>query len=1051
MRPRDMSVISQQSVDLQLLGHPLVRRGGELIHLPTRNAWLLVARLAVEGPQARDVLAALLWPDADAERGRTNLRRTLLYVRDAFGRDVQSVVGSQQSIALAATVASDVDLVRQALSSTSAVGLLARAVSAWRGDFLEGILAHGEELDLWLTEQRSAWARQLALAAERLVALRSQAGDSAGALQAVDAWLARDPMAEAAHREGIRIHLSRGDRSAALDAYERCASVLARELGLEPDSTTRALGELARSGDVERGEPVQPGPEVPMVGRDHDHSVLGAAFEMSRRGSSTLVLIRGEPGIGKTRLLREFMTWLRPRDAASVSIAAFPSARRLAYHAVSAFLGDVIAATRGVAEPGADLQLFQAAVEHLDSLTRGHTLVLAVDDLQWVDPDSLRLLGFALAELGRRARPLLLLVTVRDEELERRPALREWVAEAGRSLRFEEVVLGPLREADVDRLVELWPQSSVTGAAAAVAKCGGRPLLVVETLRHLAAGGDPTQAAAAVRQAMEARLRGLSPAARQLVGAAAVLERPVALPILARVGGLAPERARAMLTELLRLRVLTGDGAYWFSHELLRETAYAGLSAEDRRALHNAALEALAGTPEASPAELAQHAELAGDLGNALQLRLLAARHALTVAAYRAAADQYRAALAIDPDALEAWLGLGRAEELSDGGDGAGDIYRMLLRRARDSARRDAEAAALIRLAELAGRDLSTDAPLDLLRQAGLAAREAGDETLRLEAELAEAQALSYRTQLARARALARSAPASARRLGDPQLEARALNLGAFISQAQGRWNDALRLARQAVAGYARLNEPLMVLDSLSYEATALVFSGRWAEALTIAEHGVREAMRLGNDWAVCNLSLNEGWALRDGGRLEEALAAAERGADAGRTAGFTPLRLLNEALAGRCKRELGDAASAVEAHMRAIDDARMLKGVVLQSLTEELAADSAALGDWSAAADWAHESLRAASEMRMFVRLSLWVVAEALVRRGDRFKMPPLPGGERYRLVELRTAAALARLAGDSDEEVRHLDSAHRVATALNLPVEVAEITANLDHRVTA
>ncbi len=1040
---REKGVRSRARVQLRLLGRPELTRDGVPVRLATRKATLLLARLVVEGPQSRESLATLLWPEADDQRSRASLRRALAYVRDGFGRDLGVLIATGGEVALGAGVETDLNAVRSAIQPTASIRLLSEAVDAWRGELLEGILVDEEELDAWLAQERASWSRRLAGACERLIGLRSQAGDWPAVVETSERWLARDPLAETAHRELIRGRLMHGDRTAALEAYRRCAELLRRDLGIEPSASTRALAEQAET----RIEPVTVRaadgrrPEVPMLGREREHALLVQGYERVDGGAAELALVRGEAGIGKTRLVQEFARWVRTRRAEVLAAAGFPAGERLAYHA----LRDALPGGVSTASHADQRALFEAAADRLE-LAAGHRpLVLLLDDLQWVDADSLELLAFAAARLSRAGRRFLLVVTAREEDLSGSTRLREWLARATHDLPLFEVRLHPLSPAEAARVVEQWPDPTPRGADRLPEVTGGRPLLLIESLRYLAAGGDPDVVAPGIRESMLARLAALPGDAARLAGAAAVVERPASLAELAGVGGVELERAAEALEQLLSRRVLEGDGAYAFSHEMLRQCAYGALGPERRRTLHRAALEVLSPAGDATPAEFAHHAELAGELERALDLRLRAAEEAMAMPAYRAAAEHFRAAIAIRPGDGAAWLGLGRAEELSGRSSLAAGTYRMLAERARAAGDAAEEAAALVRLAELAGRDLTASPPNELFEEAGAAAAESEDEAIGLEARLAQAQVLAYHGELRRAGAQVEAAEREARHLGRQDLVARCLNLGAFVHQAAARWQAALPLARAAASAYRELGEPLMRLDSIGYEVAALVFLGRWREALRRVVRPLEEARRLGNPWAVCNLSLVEAWALRDGGRLNEALASARRGLESGTQSGFEPLRALNGALAGRCLRELGDVRGALVLHSELMELAGGMDGVMPQCVAEELVCDHAALGDWEEAARCAGRAIAAWGEMRMFAFVSLWVVADARLRSGARFITPKLPAGKRYDLVRLRTQAVVARHSGSQERAIECLREALGVAKELELPVEVGSLREDL------
>lgn len=1058
-----MGVISEATLSVSLLGHPEVRRDGALVSLPTRKTLLLLARMAVEGPQTREVLTALLWPDSDDERGRAALRRTLAYLRDSTGRDIDVVTAQGGSLALGPKVETDLETVRLGLAQASDQIRLAAAVAAWRGAFLEGVEADGEELDEWLGRQRENWHQRLVLACERLVSLRSDSGDVAGALAAVTLWLDRDPLAEKAHSALMRLHLIRGDRAAALEAYQLGVALLRRQLGIEPPIEMQALADRARAGEdrlSSSGQPVRPRPEVPMLGRKREHSALAAAFRRTATGAPELTLLLGEPGIGKTRLAAEFAAWARAQGAIVLSGRAFPSARRLAYQVVSDLVDAAdkggqlppggwrdhltrIVPSLGGAPPAEvdDLRLFDAGAQLLAELAAQAPLLLVIDDLQWVDADSLELFLYVFSALAARGARALFVVTIRDEELAASTALKNWVGGAAHELPLTELTLRPLTTEEAQSLLEMWPEP-VVRPSRLIEQAGGRPLLLVESLRFLAAGGDPETIAPAARESMEVRLRSLSGNAGKVAVAAAALERAAPLAILGQVAGIEPGAAEEALDELLERHVLEGEGAYAYTHELLRRGAYLALPHEARRRLHAVVAEVLASQERASPAEVAHHAEMAGDLDLSWRYRLQAGRDAMALPAYRAAVEHYRAAIAIRPAPGQVWLDLGRAHELAGRSDLARDTYQMLVDRARRAGDTLHEAAALVRLGELAGRDLASSPPDHLLEEAADAAAEAGDPALQLEAALAAAQIRAYRGELTRARKDVEAAHRRARSVDRPELLARCVNLRAFVSQTQGRWQEALALARQAARAYGRLGEDLMRLDSIGYEVCALVFLGDWRAALRKVRRALVDAERLGNPWARCNLSLVEGWALREGGQLEAALASAERGIGAGVEAGFLPLEVLNTALAGRCRREMGDLGGALEVHERSLDDARRLGALAQLIFAEELCADHAQAGSWNEAERWAAEAVEMWGEAHMFAHLSLWTVAQARLRAVGQFEPPELPAGERYRLVRLRVTAVMADhldRRADSEQACRE---ALAIAERLELPVEVRQLT---------
>jgi DNA-binding SARP family transcriptional activator len=228
--------------------------------MDTRKATALVAYLAVTGqPQARDSLAALLWPDAATERARGALRRTLSTLRTGLGGDGLRVEGLR--IALD-NEAIDLDVRRFRALVTD--DRLDDAVTAYTGDFLSGFtLRDSAQFDEWQAGQAEALRRELAGVLERLASTE----EPRRAIVYAKRWLDLDPLHEPAHRALMRIHARAGDRVAAVRQFHECERTLDRELGVAPLAETIAL---ARA--IERGES-EPATTGTTTGRSAEESV----------------------------------------------------------------------------------------------------------------------------------------------------------------------------------------------------------------------------------------------------------------------------------------------------------------------------------------------------------------------------------------------------------------------------------------------------------------------------------------------------------------------------------------------------------------------------------------------------------------------------------------------------------------------------------------------------------------------------------------------------------------------------------------------------------
>lgn len=216
--------------------------------MDTRKATALLAYLAVTGqPQARDSIAALLWPDAKAERARGALRRTLSTLRTGLGGDELRTEGLRISLVIAA-----VDLDVRRFRALAGDGRLDDAVTAYTGDFLSGFtLRDTADFDEWQAAQAEGLRQELAGVLERL----ASSAEPRRAIAYAKRWLDLDPLHEPAHRALMRVHARAGDRVAALRQFHECERILDRELGVAPLAETVTLARAIEQGESEPATP----------------------------------------------------------------------------------------------------------------------------------------------------------------------------------------------------------------------------------------------------------------------------------------------------------------------------------------------------------------------------------------------------------------------------------------------------------------------------------------------------------------------------------------------------------------------------------------------------------------------------------------------------------------------------------------------------------------------------------------------------------------------------------------------------------------------------
>jgi tetratricopeptide (TPR) repeat protein len=370
---------------------------------------------------------------------------------------------------------------------------------------------------------------------------------------------------------------------------------------------------------------------MPLLERESALETLGGWFAEARAGRGRLVLVGGEAGIGKTALANEFA--LRHRQAARVLWGAcdpLTTPRPLGP------LADVAPALGGrldqlLREEAPREVLFPTLLERLRD-TRVAT-VLVVEDVHWADEATLDLLRFLARRLGPSA--VLVVVTYRDDEVGPLHPVRLLAGDLASPALVRRLRLAPLSR----QAVAVLTGPHGVDPDALCETTGGNPFFVTEVL---AAGHEAIPAT--VADAVLARAARLSPPARQVLDAAAVVAPPVETWLLAEAADAAP----AQVDECVAARMLKGQGGgVAFRHELARLAVERALGPGRRADLHGRVLAALLtrhGTAP-DPARLAHHAEGAGDGLAVLAHAPVAARRAAALGAHREAAAQYARAL----------------------------------------------------------------------------------------------------------------------------------------------------------------------------------------------------------------------------------------------------------------------------------------------------------------------------------------------------------------------------------------------------------------------
>lgn len=361
-------------ITLSLLGRPRVEVDGQPIDsFPTAKALALLLYLALERDVAhpREQLVALLWPDHDDASGRQNLSQTLVRLRRVLGTQADAIDAQRKTVALAADAAlqSDIDQFSKLIEATDkhphtargscphCLPLLAQAVTLVRGELLAGFSVDaGEQFEQWLLLRREQTHETVLAVLADLADGALTSGDWQQAVAYARRQIALEAWRERAYRQLMEALAQDGQRSAALQEYERLRSVLAAELGVEPTAATRRLAESLRSAANAPAPYVAP-PAAPRAGNLPGNltSFVGRGEEVEsllhlyREEQARLIVITGQGGIGKTRLALEVAQRIAAQPGAVPQGVWFVPLDGVA-HAVH--VPTTIANTLGLALPG---------------------------------------------------------------------------------------------------------------------------------------------------------------------------------------------------------------------------------------------------------------------------------------------------------------------------------------------------------------------------------------------------------------------------------------------------------------------------------------------------------------------------------------------------------------------------------------------------------------------------------------------------------------------------------------------------------------------------
>ncbi|MFN2286166.1 MAG: BTAD domain-containing putative transcriptional regulator, partial [Anaerolineae bacterium] len=621
-----------ETLHIQLLGDFSLCYGDTIVttvQSPQEQSLLAYLLLHREAPQSRQHISFLFWPDATEAQARRQLRKILFRLRrdlpqadDFLQVDTQTIQWRPDTL-FVLDVASFEDgmvLAEQLIASGSrseALLALDEALALYKGDLLPVCY------DDWISPERERLSQSFVRALEEATTLLEMQREYTRAIDVAQRLLLHDPLHEPSYRSLMRLQALVGNRATALRVYHTCVTTLQRELGVEPDADTRQVYErLLRTGIQTRSASVLPLPVLiisqPLVGRHQEWQQLLSIWQHAIGGVSQLVMMAGVAGIGKTRLAEELARWVKRQGHVVLTAHCYAAEGELAYGPVvqwlrarplppleavwrrelARLLPELASDLPGAAPPGPITEAWQRQrlFEALARAVRSgkSPLLLILDDVQWCDQETLVWLHYLLHFSA--AAPVLILATLRLEEVGVNHPLSEWMRSAQRVAPVHEITLGPLTETETLSLAEKVAGQMLEAdlAACILSETEGNPLFVLEMVRAGKVGDAQDLACplqglpAKVQATIEGRLALISPSARALAGLAAVVGREFTFDVLARASEFERDVTLAALDELWQRRIVReqGGAGYDFTHDKLRQVAYASLTEAHRRALH---------------------------------------------------------------------------------------------------------------------------------------------------------------------------------------------------------------------------------------------------------------------------------------------------------------------------------------------------------------------------------------------------------------------------------------------------------------------------------